>query len=219
VIASDGGPAMPGPLNATQDARFVATTTTEPPELGYLTFAGDFQTTTDLPPVYQRSGLERPAGVKASTLAWTCDPAITDGKAGCALVEHDATGPGVSTWLTADRETGLVDDIWGIDGRSVWMLLDGGSNDAGGRVASLAFATKPGARQEIARIGDVPDIASARILGISVDQPGDPAALVAIGDTQGRVRAFALPDGGTASLDGTAWFAGWADDWQAYDPD
>jgi hypothetical protein len=45
------------------------------------------------------------------------------------------------------------------------------------------------------------------------------STVVAIGDAEGLVHAFVLDDGTVAAQDGTAWFAGWASDPPAYDPD
>lgn len=215
IAANGTGNMARGPAIAVQDgARFLAT---REDAWGYVGFAGTFTATNDLPPVYQRTGLERPAGSGAHGLGMACDSGSDAASLGCYLVESNVQHEPVGTWLTLDSQPSLFDFAWAADGQSVWLLLDGRTTD-GGQVASLAYAADPGGRIERARIafetGERP-----RLLGIADEPTAGSALVVAVGDDQGMVRAFVLQDRGVAGLDGTAWFAGWAGDPSPYDPD
>jgi hypothetical protein len=120
--------------------------------------------------------------------------------------------------VTTNDGASLYDDVWAADGRKAWLLLDGGTLD-GVRIASFAFADSPGARVERSRFDLPSDAPRPAILGIASERTSDGAALVAIGDPSGLVRAFVGPDASVAMQDGTAWFAGWAGDQPDYDPD
>jgi hypothetical protein len=209
-----GGPAT----STTKERRFIATQTgAGSTRWGAVGLDGVFTPATDLPAIFQRTGLERPAGVGAHTLGSTCDGGAVGGS-GCALVETDATGAAVATWVTLGDGARLYDDAWAANGRQVWLLLDGGTLD-GIPIASLAFSTAPGTRVERTHFNLPADFSRPAIQGIASE--GDPghSALVAIGDAAGFVREFVGPDGSLAGQDGTAWFAGWAGAQPDYDPD
>jgi len=209
-----------GPTVSTQEgSRFLATSnvgvTTEWGSVGY---DGRFTATTDLPPIYQRTGLERPAGVAAHTLVMGCD-SNGSATAACALVEMDATmDHPVATWVKIAAGESLYDWAWAVDGRQAWLLLDGGVED-GVRVASLNVAPSPGRRREQARIDFPTDDSRPSILGITSETRPGQGALLAIGDDAGFVRAFVTPDGSVFYENGRAWFAGWAGEQPDYDPD
>jgi hypothetical protein len=86
---------------------------------------------------------------------------------------------------------------------------------------TLTYASSVDSRVERARF----DLATSarpgahpQILGFSDEPIPGSATVVAIGDDRGFVHAFLLA-GGATMLDGTGWFAGWADDPAPYDPD
>ena len=68
------------------------------PTWGYVDPTGSFTATTDLPPISQRTGIERRTGADAHELAQACTGSGSPTEAGCALVETDATGTPVATW-------------------------------------------------------------------------------------------------------------------------
>ena len=206
-----------GPAITTEDnTRFLATSVDDAQTWGYLGFDGVFTATTDLPPVYQRSGRERPAGVAAHGLGEACDSGADAASSGCFLIESNEKHVPGARWLDIDQGTELLDYAWAADGKSVW-LLDGRTADAG-RAASFAYAAKPGSRVERARIPFGTGVHLV-ILGIADEPVAGNATVVAIGDDQGRIHAFVLDNGTVAGQDATAWFAGWAADPPAYDPD
>lgn len=220
--ATLGGPAN-DPIWATAPgSRFVAKRATgvDAPygfeEWGVIGTDGTFTPTTDLPPLYQRTGLERPAGADSHGLALPCSGNGTITEAGCTLVETDATGLPIATLVTTPEIASLNGRVWAANGRDIWLLFDGGTSD-GARVVSLYTATGTG-RTERARI-DFGASGTPAILGIASETQAGNDALVAIGDDTGFVRAFVAADGSVAMPDGIAWFAGWAGNQPDYDPD
>jgi hypothetical protein len=215
-IVYEGNWVASGPAISTEDfTRFLATRV-EDEAWGYVGFDGAFTPTTDLPPVYQRTGRERPAGADAHGLGEACDSGGTPAASGCWLVETDADHVPVATWLDLG-ETSVYDFAWTVDGKSVWMLLDGGTA-GGSQVATLSYARDVDTRVERARI-DVTDGVRPQILGFGEELSPGSETVVAIGDDQGRIHAFVLEGGEVVTHDGTAWFAGWAADPAPYDPD
>lgn len=183
---------------------------------GYVGDDGTFTAATDLPAVYQRTGRERPAGADAHTLGMGCDSGASGG--GCVLGEWtNPAEPPIRSWHTETEGARLAEHSWAADGRGVLLLLVSGM--AGDRlVVELVHATTPEARSTLGRV-KLPEWVLPAILGISAEPtPGRPT-LTAIGDSSGRVFAFVLADGIVRTVDGTAWFAGWADDPAPYDPD
>ncbi len=218
TIASNSPQFTTGPAITTDDStRFLATSTDEAQSWGYVGFDGVFTATTDLPPVYQRFGSERPTGAAAHGLGQACDSGPDAASSGCYLIESNEKHEPLETWLDIDQAPELFDFAWAADGKSVWMLLDGRTTD-GGQVASFAYAAKPGARVELARISYANGVHPV-ILGFADERVAGIATVAAIGDTEGRIRAFILDNRTVAAQDGTAWFAGWAADPPAYDPD
>lgn len=200
-------------------ARFLATSDNgpvEPQAWGFLGVDGTFTPTNDLPPMYQRSGRERTAGAGAHGLGAACDGGGASDGGGCWIIETDAGQVPVATWHDLDQ-TGAHDFVWASDGRTVWMLLDGGT-ERGTTVASLVYAPDIDTRVERARI-DFDHGARPQILGFADERTPGSATVVAIGDAEGFVHAYVLEDGEVVLPDGRAWFAGWAVDPPPYDPD
>jgi hypothetical protein len=218
VTFSRGG-RFGGPATSTEDgsSRFLASQTIGATTVqGTVGYDGLFTPKTDLPPVFERTGLERPAGAGAHTLRIGCDTtgASPDGT-GCILVESDAAGGPIRTVILT-HGTKLFDDVWAADGRQVWFV-DGSIAD-GDMVATLSVADAPGTRDDRATFHIPGSLAQPAILGITSEtQPGK--ALVAIGDDAGFVWAFVAADGSVHAQDGKAWFAGWAGQQPDYDPD
>jgi hypothetical protein len=196
-----------------ENARFVGTVDGT---WGSQDLNGRFTPATDLPAVYQRTGRERPAGVDTHTLGMGCDSGATGG--GCILGEwasHD--DPPIRSWHTEGEGRLNADYSWAVDGRGVLLLLT--SSLAGNRIpVELVYADTPEHRTTIAGV-EVPDWVLPAILGVSAEPTAGRPTVSAIGDSDGRVVAFLLDDGLVRTLDGTAWFAGWADDPAPYDPD
>jgi hypothetical protein len=177
---------------------------------------GRFTAATDLPGVYQRSGRERHAGVDAHTLGMGCDSGAVGG--GCILGEWASPDdPPIRRWHTEGEGPLLADRAWAADGRGVLLLLT--SPMVGGRIpVELVYAETPEHRVTIGGV-EVPEWVLPGILGISAEPtPGRPT-ITAIGDSDGRVVAFLYDEGLVRTQDGSAWFAGWADDPEPYDPD
>ncbi|HUP54734.1 MAG TPA: hypothetical protein VM408_04435 [Methylomirabilota bacterium] len=210
-IATNGNGVANGPAITTQEStRFLASTTDDPTTWGYVGFDGAFTATTDLPAVYQRAGTERPLGVDAHGLGMACDSGGAQG-GGCFLMETDPRRESFTQWLDIDA-TPLHDSLWAADGKSVWMVL-GGEEE----VATLVYAPTTDTHVDRARIthsGFTP-----RILGIADEPAAGQATVIAIGAGEGFVYRFVLADGTVVRKDGTAWFAGWAEDPPPYDPD
>lgn len=215
-IASNGAGISSGPAVTVEDStRFLAMRTTDD-AWGYVGFDGAFTPTNDLPAVYQRMGRERPAGADAHGLGYTCDGGGAPAGGVCSLVETDAKQKPVATWLDLDK-TGAYDFAWAVDGKSVWVLLEGGIS-GGSQVATLAYASDVDSRTERARI-DFAEGMRPQILGFADEPTPGSATVVAIGDDEGFIHAFVLDGGDVIEQDGTAWFAGWAVDPAPYDPD
>ncbi len=177
---------------------------------------GRFTAATDLPAVYQRSGRDRPAGVDTHTLGMGCDSGASGG--GCILGEWASPDdPPIRTWHTEGEGPLLADHAWAVDGRGVLLLLT--SSIVGDRIpVELVYADTPENRMTIGAV-EVPEWVLPAILGISAEPaPGRPT-ITALGDSEGRVFAFLYDEGLVRTLDGTAWFVGWADDPAPYDPD
>ena len=212
--ARDSSVGIDGRSVATQEgARFLATQD-EPASWGFVGFDGVYTAASDLPPVHQRTGLERPTGVDAHTLGMACDGGQPGG---CYLIENDPPRERFVRWHHLEADGALHDFAWAVDGASVWTLIDGGVV-GGSPTASLVYSTDPASRVEVNRV-QVADGWSPRLLGISGEASAGQAAIVAIGDDRGLARFFVLADGRVVEHDGTAWFAGWAADPPAYDPD
>jgi hypothetical protein len=215
VNAIGGGPA----IATTEGARFLALSgDADGNRWGYLDFQGAFVATDDLPGTYQRTGVARPTGAGGHTLGMGCDSGGPNAGeyAGCFLVEGDGRGEPIRTWLNVDERI-LHDHAWAADGRSTWLLVDR-SPDVEGSSVALVHATSPDdweSRASFPMFGGRPP----RILGIAGEAtPGDALGFI-IGDDDGLVRAFLDADGAVTRSEGTAWFAGWAGQQPAYDPD
>ena len=217
VISANGGGVAIGPAVTTEDAtRFLAS---RDGTWGYVGFDGVFSATNDLPPVYQRTGRERPAGDGAHGLGEACDEAGEPVGGACYLIESNADHEPFATWLNMAGGAILHDFAWGADGASVWMLLHGGAAAAPeNRTVALTFSAAIDQSIEVARI-EVPREREPAILGFSEEVDTGSPAVVAIGDDDGLVWAFVLEDGQVVQQDGTARFAGWAGDSPPYDPD
>jgi hypothetical protein len=207
-----------GPAVTAQDgARFLATGLDEPQAWGYLGFDGVFTPTNDLPPVYARSGLERPAGAAAHGLSVGCDSGVDAASSGCYLVETNDRHEPVETWVHVE-DTRLHDFAWASDGASAWLLLEAAP---GSKQMDLVYAASPDDRTGGARIKGIREGVqySARLLGITGEATAGQAGAVVIGNADGSVHAIVREGGSVAEFDGTAWFAGWAADPAPYDPD
>lgn len=197
-------------------------------EWGALSIDGTFAAMTDLPPVYQRTGLERLTGVVAHSFEPACTGSGNLIEARCTLVETDATRMPIATRVDTPDFAYLADFAWADDGRDAWLLFDdgaeGGSGGTGDGMASLSLSRPDGSRTEYSRMqlggGDF------AILGVGRSSDGLP--IVAIGSRSGSLRGFVAARGGdlhagspgfSIGLDGTAWFAGWAGQQPDYDPD
>ena len=216
-VAIQGDAARVSAISADAATPFLATSSDEAERRGYLDLDGNFTASDDQPAVYQRTGRERPVGADGHGLGPACDSGPDDASSGCWLVETNAAHEPIATWVDIEAESGFHDFAWASDGKSAWLLLDGGTV-GGGAVASLAYSASPGARVERARI-DFAKGASPTILGFADEPAPGSATVVAIGDRDGFTRAFVLENGTVVMQEGTAWFAGWADDPAPYDPD
>jgi hypothetical protein len=190
------------PFVATHDERW-----------GSVDLEGTFRPATDLAPIYQRTGRERPTGVSLHTLGMACD----SGPVGeCVLVESASSEQPLAVWHREQEPIRLVDHLWAVDGRTVIMLLVAEATEERLSV-TLVHATAPDTRVTVTTL-EVPGWVIPAILGISSERDaGHPASLV-IGDAQGGALTFVLDDGTTRTVSGW-WFAGWADDPEPYDPD
>ena len=207
-----------GPAVALQDGvRLLASGPGDSQPWGYLDFDGVFTATNDLPPVYARSGLERPAGAGAHGFNEACDSGPDAASSGCYLIEANERNEPVETWVEFDV-TRMHDKAWASDGASAWLLLEAAP---GSKQMSLMYATSPDDRTERARIKGVRVVVgdNARLLGITGEQTAGKASAVVIGNQNLSVHAIVREDGTVADFDGTAWFAGWAADPAPYDPD
>ncbi len=193
---------------------------------GVISVDGTFNATTNLPPTYQRTGLERPAGADAHQFTLACTGGGTVTEAGCSLVEIDATGVRVATRVSAMDYRYLADSAWAANGRDAWLLF-GTSPDSGrgaDGIVSLSLSKPDGSRQEYSQLhvggGDF------AILGIA--QSADGLPIVAIGSRDSWLRSFVVGVGGdlhagspgyAVGLEESSWFAGWAGPQPDYDPD
>ena len=202
-----------GQWSSEADVRFLAT---KDSASGYLGLDGTFTAATDLPAVYQRTGRDRVVGADAHTLGMGCDSGASG--SGCILGEwasHD--DPPIRAWYTETEAVRLADHVWAADGRGVLLLMTTGVTSDRLKT-ELGYAPAPDDRRTVGRL-EVPDWALPAILGISAEpDPGRPT-ITAIGDSSGQVFSFLLDDGTVVPVDGIAWFAGWADDPEPYDPD
>jgi hypothetical protein len=212
-----GGPSAAPVWTTTPGTRFLARRSSGgTTEWGYVDDAGRFTATTDLPPISQRTGIERRVGAGAHQLMELCTGGGTPTEAGCTLAETDSTGSPVTTWVTNPEIAYLDDSAWADDGHDTWLLFEAKSADGSPRV-SVEQATPTG-RTEVGQVG-VPESGTARIIGIGPDEQPTNGEVVAIGTSNGFVSAFVDSAGGVAGQDGTAWFAGWAGRQADYDPD
>lgn len=219
-FAVQGAPLYISPdgIAVQEGARFLATTGDDAQTWGYVGFDGRFTATTDLPPVYQRTGLERPAGAGAHGIGQACDSGPDAASAGCYLVESDADHKPVTTWLTLDNGPNITDHAWGSDGKGLWLLIGGGPATQETTTQKLSYAQAPSLMIELGQV-EIGRYAQAELLGIADERSPGSAAAVAIGDNEGAVWGFILEDGRVVEQDGTGWFAGWAGDQAPYDPD
>ncbi len=81
---------------------------------GFVAPNGTFTPTNDLPPVAQRTGLERVAGADAHLLTTACTGSGTVTEAGCTLAETDATGRPILTRVT-NGDIGALRDRHGCE--------------------------------------------------------------------------------------------------------
>jgi hypothetical protein len=224
-----GAPANDPIWTSASDSRFVGMRQTyaNPPSgsdgWGAISADGSFTATTDLPPTYQRTGLERPAGANAHGLQMACTGSGTILESGCTLMETGTGGEGVATRVTTPDFAYLADFAWAADGRDAWLLFGAGTDQGRSEGPwSLALSDPTGGRTEFAALqlgaGD-PAILG---LGYTTSEGGLP--IVVLGSRDSWVRAFVASDatgshGSINALDGTAWFAGWAGQQPDYDPD
>ena len=181
---------------------------------GFIGADGGFRPMSDLGPVYQRAGRERPTGVDLHTLGMACDSGPV---AECMLVESRSLGSPLRVWHREQEPTRLLDHLWAIDGRTLLMLL---LEDATEERLSLTLvhATTPETRTTLGST-ELPGWTIPGILGISSERkPGHPTSLV-LGDVDGGALRFLVGDGTFREAETGWWFAGWADDPQPYDPD
>lgn len=230
--ATLGGPATDPIWTTTANSRFLGTRNTEPAAQsgpqgwGVISVDGTFSATTDLPPTYQRTGLERPTGADAHQFTLACTGGGTITEAGCSLVEIDPSGAQIATRVNATDYPYLADSAWAADGRDAWLLFgtapDGGRGDDG--VASLALSKQDGTRQEYSTV----HVGGGNFAILGVSQSPDGLPIVAIGSRSSWLRAFVAAQGGdlnagspgySIGLEETSWFAGWAGPQPDYDPD
>lgn len=232
-VATLGGAAADPIWTTAPNGRFLGlrdtgATPSGPQGWGVISVDGTFSATTDLPPTYQRTGLERPVGAGTHQFTLACAGSGTSTEAGCSLAEIDPTGAQIGTRVNATDYSYLADSAWAADGRDAWLLFDdraaGGSGGTGDGVASLSLSKPDGSRQEYTRLqvggGDF------AILGVS--QSADGLPIVAIGSRGSWLRGFVAQRGGPLNAgspgigiatDATSWFAGWAGQQPDYDPD
>lgn len=224
-----GAPANDPIWTSASDSRFVGMRQTyaNPPSgsdgWGAISADGSFTATTDLPPTYQRTGLERPAGANAHGLQMACTGSGTILESGCTLMETGTGGEGVATRVTTPDFAYLADFAWAADGRDAWLLFGAGADQGRSEGPwSLALSDPTGSRTEFAALqlgaGD------PAILGLGYTTSSGGLPIVVLGSRDSWVRAFVASDdtgsrGSINALDGTAWFAGWAGQQPDYDPD
>ncbi len=225
-VATVGGAANDPIWTTAPNSRFLGlrdtgATPSGPQGWGVISVDGTFNATTDLPPAYQRTGMERPAGADAHQFTIACTGSGTITEAGCSLAEIDPTGTRIGTRVNATDYPYLADSAWAADGRDAWLLFGSGpdSGRGGDGTASLTVSRPSGSREAVARIG-APDGEDARILGVGADDPGTQLGFVVVGDTEGFVSTFVPKPGGSIGIEPrTVWFAGWAGPQPDYDPD
>ena len=113
-------------------------------EWGVINVDGSFSAASDLPPLYQRTGLERPLGADAHRFEMACTLGEHLVEARCTLAENDATAQPIATRVGTPDFAYLADFVWATDGRDAWLLFDdgaeGGSGARGDGVASLSLS-------------------------------------------------------------------------------
>ena len=188
-------------------------------EWGVISVDGSFGTATDLPPTYQRTGVERPVGAGAHTLKQICTGDGNALEAGCTMVELDATGEEIATRVNSPDYDYLSDFAWAANGRDAWLLFGSGPDGAGDGTASLTLSRPSGSRDELARLGPMVGD-DLRILGVGANDPGGTPGTIVIGENAGFITSLAYINGGTIGIEPrTFWFAGWAGPQPGYDPD
>jgi hypothetical protein len=216
------------------NSRFVAQRVTDATtgdrtlEWGAIGADGSFSATKDLPPVFQRTGLERLAGADAHTFQPSCSDGGTLIEARCTMVETDSTGTMIATRVGTPDYAYLADFAWAENGRDAWLLFDdgaeGGSGAAGDGVASLSLSHPDGSRTEYSQL----QLGGGKLAILGVGQSADGLPLVAVGSRNSWLRSFVAAVGGdlhagspgySIGLEGTSWFAGWAGQQPDYDPD
>jgi hypothetical protein len=211
------------------DGRFVAkrdnaATTSEVSQAwGVISADGSFSPTTDLPPLFQRTGVERPLGADAHDVQMRCTGSGSNLESRCTLVEIDAAGTTIATRVKTPDYAYLADFAWAADGRDAWLLFGTGTDQGRDEGPwSLALSDPTGSRTEFAALqlnaGD------PAILGLGYTTSDGGLPIVVVGSRDSWVRAFVASDasgshGSINALDGTAWFAGWAGPQPDYDPD
>ena len=194
---------------------------------GVVSVDGSFNATTDLPPVYQRTGRERLTGADAHSFAWTCTGSGSSQiEARCTMVETDAAGTPIATRVGTPDYAYLADFAWAANGRDAWLLFDdgaeGGSGATGDGITSLSLSRPDGGRTEYSRLQL--DGGNDAILGVGAQAPDGGLPIIAIGSRNSWLRAFVATygdgsHGASVGLDATSWFAGWAGPQLDYDPD
>lgn len=228
-VGTIGAPANDPIWTNASDSRFVGMrqTNAQPPSgsdgWGAISADGSFTPTTDLPPTYQRTGLERPTGASAHGLQMACTGSGSVVEAGCTLSETGTAGMGVATRVPTPDFAYLADVAWASDGRDAWLLFGAGTDQGRSEGPwSLTLSDPTGSRTEFAAMqlnaGD------PAILGLGYTTSDGGLPIVVLGSRNSWVRAFVASDasgsrGSINALDPTAWFAGWAGPQPDYDPD
>ena len=101
-------------------------------EWGVVSVDGSFSATTDLPPVYQRTGRERLTGADAHSFVPACTGSGSTIEARCTMVETDATGTPIATRVGTPDYAYLADFAWAANGRDAWLLFDDGAEGGSG---------------------------------------------------------------------------------------
>lgn len=193
-------------------------------EWGVLDADGAFTATTDLPPIYQRTGLERLVGADAHSF----EPSCTGGP--CKMIETDATRLPIATRVGTPDYAYLADFAWADNGRDAWLLFDGGAEGGSGATGnpaaslSLSLSQPDGSRTEYSQL----QLGGGNFAILGVSQSADGLPIVAIGSRDSWLRAFvaargeplnAGSPGFSIGTEETSWFAGWAGQQPDYDPD
>jgi hypothetical protein len=155
------------------------------------------------PRTFANAGVERPTDLSGAILGPECTSGGTSGE--CSIISDLPDGNHPTQWYRIG-ESGLPDQVWAADGKTIWLVID--EQQTGATTRTLQIETGgPKTYTIVATVTRLPASPTgdqSTIVGMTAD---DSRMVISLGPDQ--VLLVNRLTGDTATFDGT--FAGWGD--------